>query len=413
MHTSPQFDYEPPWLIRLREVDPKLAEPYDTDPAAVSKLDRMLRLFPNDESRIWVLQECVEQGFNVNDPGFNFALLVGGVQQIVSRDFKDTIANVQRAATSAHEGAEAISHATVDAVKAITDAGAAGVAALSDANDISSSKLAEMVAQIKTATDASVAGIIQAGEAAIDKMVEANAANRALLNEIKKTTLQAIKKIESSGVAMQETFAAQVDAIRTIGRTTQEAIENLPTKINEISASLDERARTINAGLDERTQAIAESIDERAKDAIDTAVAQAAKVRIEEATETALRETNATVIKIADEAKTLHDTMRPLRAQVERLAQSDKILVVGRAFAKREYYAALIGMAGGVVFGLLLYAAAANLFHVGIDPMLVSDAYAGRTYQAVWAGVSGSCRTEITNLVNGLPANSAPRPTHR
>jgi hypothetical protein len=347
--------YEAPWLIRLREVDPQAAAVFDEDPAKASKLDTLLANVGNIEDKLAIVRTALNAGSDPNDPAFVFAIQAIGIQKLISHDFADTIEQVRAASRAATESVESIIESTNAAVGAIQTAGDAAIAKIGEANTLNDTHLA------------------------------------ALLAEIKKTTAAAVKKIESSGQTMQQTFVAQVDAIQTIGKSTQAAIEALPGVVEQIHASLDERAAK----------------------SLDTAIESTAKARVEDATVEALRDTNTLIQGFTEEAKVIHETMRPLRAQVERLAQGEKVLRVGRAFEKREYNAALIGCAFGVFVGLLIYGFVANALHLGIDPMLVSDAYAGRTYQAVWAGVSDSCRTEIKNLVQGFPSNVPPRTTHR
>lgn len=351
MHTQ---SYEAPWLVRLREVDPQAAAVFDEDPAKASKLDTLLANVGNIEDKLAIVRTALNAALDPNDPAFLFAIQAIGLQKLISHDFNDTIASVRSASRAATESVESIIESTNAAVEAIQNAGDAAIAKIGEANTMNDTHLASLLA------------------------------------EIKKTTAAAVRKIESSGQTMQQTYTAQVDAIQNIGKSTQAAIEALPGVVEKINASLDERAAK----------------------SLETAIADSAKARVEDATVEALRDTNTVLQGLAGEAKLIHETMRPLRAQVERLAQGEKVLRVGRAFEKREYNAAMMGCGIGLFIGLLIYGFVANALHLGIDPMLVSDAYAGRTYQAVWTRVSNSCRKEITTAVQGSPSGAPTRSTH-
>jgi hypothetical protein len=342
---------DPPWLGRLRELDPRAAEGFDLDPKGTTHLDTVLAHVNNTETKVAIIRSALERGMAPNDPAFIFNIQTLGIAKLISADFEETVRSVRIAAQSASEAVE----------------------------------------DIQAATKAAVAGIQDASDAAIERINQANTANekhiQEIVGEIKKTTVTAIKAIEMQGTEMQTRFASQVDAIQTIGKTTHDAIEALPKAVRAVTAS----------------------VKSTAKESVETITKGIAEKRIDEITEAGLKEISAGLGRLKDvtnEANKIHDQLVPLRAAAARLVHDEKIVAFGRSSSRREVNIAGGAAVAGAIFGMLLMSYLINVLHLGLDQNLVVDAAAGRTYQAVWAGVTDACRTQIRDVVIGQPPSS-------
>lgn len=114
--SSIHVEYEPPWLVRLRELDPAAAAAFDEDPAKTSKLDTALAGVADADTKIAIIRTCLNAGVDVNDPAINLMIIALGIQKLVSQDTSDTLHAARAAAASISSAADDLNHSIDDAV---------------------------------------------------------------------------------------------------------------------------------------------------------------------------------------------------------------------------------------------------------------------------------------------------------
>ena len=175
--------YEPPWLLRLREIDPKAAEAFQIDPSRASELDIALAGIGNDQTKLAVVRSALNSGVDPMDVSFRMVILAVGMQKLVQADHEETLTAIRTAARGAAEAAEEIRTASL-----------AGVTAITKSTD-------ESVRAIRTAATDAVEGIEHGRSSAVSAILEAS---ERTATEIQRQGDRMLAAIETAG---ERTFA--------------------------------------------------------------------------------------------------------------------------------------------------------------------------------------------------------------
>lgn len=104
-HTPANGDYEPPWLIRLRNELPGAESKFgfDFDPVRITRFDRMLSGVANTDRKFELLRIAYNTGLDPNDPMFTFILTVLDMREMYSRDTGEVFESMRKLVEEAKE----------------------------------------------------------------------------------------------------------------------------------------------------------------------------------------------------------------------------------------------------------------------------------------------------------------------
>ena len=102
---SSDAEYQPPWLIRLRDEIPEAEARFgfDFDPVRVSKFDRLLAGVANQDRKFEILRMAYNTGLDPNDPMFTFILTALDMREVFSRDTREFFESAIKVADEAKD----------------------------------------------------------------------------------------------------------------------------------------------------------------------------------------------------------------------------------------------------------------------------------------------------------------------
>jgi hypothetical protein len=345
--------YEPPWLLRLREIDPKAAEAFQIDPSRASELDIALAGIGNDQTKLAVVRSALNSGVDPMDVSFRMVILAVGMQKLVQADHEETLTAIRTAARGAAEAAEEIRTASL-----------AGVTAITKSTD-------ESVRAIRTAATDAVEGIEHGRSSAVSAILEAS---ERTATEIQRQGDRMLAAIETAGERTFANIQGQVAAIAGTTAALKRTADGLPDAIAGIITRVEDFSRTVVA--------------EHAKNI--------GRQRAEEEFKKGTDEAVSMMTKIVDMVREMRDLLIPVRKATERLHKDGEVAIRGLKITGRERRMLFGGLAIGsfVIFFVTIALVNANGF--GLSPQTRNDIIAGRTYQIVYPSLPQTTKDYIS-----------------
>lgn len=192
--------YSPPWLERLRQLDPEQAKLFDVDPRKTTKLDTLLAGVGDSETKVAIIRSALNGGVDADDPAINFAIMAMGISKLVGADFEAIINSARLAAQS---GAE-----IVERMKAAAE----GMGpAMNKAVDGAAGDLEEMLNQC--------------------------------LSELRSTSSAAIAQISETSQKAVVALSAQSSTLASVAGDAKESLAALPAVATELVERVQNEAR--------------------------------------------------------------------------------------------------------------------------------------------------------------------------
>jgi hypothetical protein len=346
------FVYDPPWLVRLREVDPKGAELFEIDPTRTSELDIALAGIGNDQTKLAVVRSALNSGVDPNDVSFRMVILAVGMQKLVQADHEETLTAIRNAARGASEAADEIRTASVAGVRAIKEATEASVRAITTA-----------------ATDA-VEGIENGRASAVSAIQDAS--NRTA-TEIQRQGDRMLAAIETAGERTFANIQGQVAAIAGTTAALKRTADGLPDAIAGIVTRIEDHSKV--------------TVAEHAKGV--------GRHKAEEEFKKGTDEAVGLMKEIVEMMRGMREALIPVRKATERLAKDGEVAIKGLKITGRERRMGGFGLAIGAVVAFFVTVTLANMNGFGLSPQTRTDIAAGRTYQFVYPSLPQNTRDWI------------------
>jgi hypothetical protein len=189
--------YEPPWLERLREVDPRAAEVFDVDPKKATKLDMLLAGVANVETKLAIVRTALNAGVDPNDPAIEFAIMAVGIEKLVTADFKEII-----------ESARASAAAGADIVEKIKVASGGAKAALETVVNATTGEVRTMIEEVILAIESNSRDAIARIDVTAEKAVTALTSQAQALATVASEATRAINALPEAAAQLTERVEA-------------------------------------------------------------------------------------------------------------------------------------------------------------------------------------------------------------
>jgi len=343
---------EPPWLIRLREVDPDMADVFDSNPAAASKLDHLIAGVSSVETKVAIVRSALATGLDPNDPAINLALMVLGVQKLIDADFTDLIERVSRAA-----------RAGTDIVESIRDS-----------TEIATGEIRTLI----TSTNEGIKELIVGG-----------------LDDIKTTANETIALVAK----------LQKDSIDTIGETQTKALESIAVQTRAISSATTKAAKRFDTFSEYLGEFRAE-ISAAANEAVNTHTRRYAQTIFENDIKTHTTQLVTSLETVSGDVDKIRTVMAPALLAIEKHNAQNGLIIGNLKIPKRVWAAGITGAIIGTVFTFLLFGFAANVSYFGLNADTVGDITAGRFYRMTYAKLSASCQNQLISAAKSPGART-------
>jgi hypothetical protein len=172
--------YSPPWLERLRQLDPDQAKLFDVDPRRMTKLDTLLNGVADAETKVAIVRTALNGGVDPDDPAIAFVIMATGISKLVGAEFTTMITSARIAAEN---GAE-----IVERIKAASENMAPTMSKVVDgAAEELEGMLNQCLAEIRSTSSAAISQIADTSQKAVTALSAQSSTLAAVAGEAKES----------------------------------------------------------------------------------------------------------------------------------------------------------------------------------------------------------------------------------